>query len=166
MEVNQAKGLRQLREENAKLKKKVGEQAMEIGDLRFISSKSGEPGTKAGRRGCTRRPKADIQRGLPTCRASTLDLALRASRAERQSGCVESFHDKMRDEFLQAESFATVAEARVLLENWRKHYTEIRPHSSLGYLTPNELAASPCGADSAPLHQPGRGSFPSHVSLC
>ena len=39
MEVNQAKELRQLREENAKLKKKVGEQAMEIDDLRFINSK-------------------------------------------------------------------------------------------------------------------------------
>ena len=31
-----------------------------------------------------------------------------------QNGCVESFHDKIRDEFLQMESFATVAEARVL----------------------------------------------------
>ena len=39
MEVHQAKELRQLREENAKLKKKVGEQAMEIDDLRFINSK-------------------------------------------------------------------------------------------------------------------------------
>lgn len=39
LEVNHAKELRQLREENAKLKKKVGEQAMEIDDLRFISSK-------------------------------------------------------------------------------------------------------------------------------
>ena len=39
MEVNQAKELRQLREENAKLKKKVGEQAMVIDDLRFINSK-------------------------------------------------------------------------------------------------------------------------------
>jgi len=83
-----------------------------------------------------------------------------------QNGCVESFHDKIRDEFLQMESFATVAEARVLLENWRMHYNEIRPHSSLGYLTPREFAASPCGADSAPLHQPRRGSLPSQVSPC
>lgn len=39
MDVNQAKELKHLREENSKLKKKVGEQAMEIDDLRFINAK-------------------------------------------------------------------------------------------------------------------------------
>lgn len=39
MNVNQTKELKRLQEENAKLKRKVGEQAMEIDDLRFISSK-------------------------------------------------------------------------------------------------------------------------------
>jgi len=82
-----------------------------------------------------------------------------------QNGCVESFHDKLRDEFLQLENFATVAEARVLLESWRTQYNQIRPHSSLGNLTPSEFAASPCGADSAPLHQPRRGEQLSRVSL-
>ena len=39
MDVNQARELKRLREENSKLKKKIGEQAMEIDDLRFINSK-------------------------------------------------------------------------------------------------------------------------------
>ncbi|MBC8404839.1 MAG: IS3 family transposase [Planctomycetes bacterium] len=73
-----------------------------------------------------------------------------------QNGTVESFHDKLRDEYLQLETFATVAEARVLLEQWRVDYNEYRPHSSLDYLTPSEFAALPCGADSASLHQPHR----------
>jgi transposase InsO family protein len=31
--------------------------------------------------------------------------------------------------------------AMVLLEQWRRHFNEVRPHSSLGYLTPNEFVA-------------------------
>jgi len=71
-----------------------------------------------------------------------------------QNGNVESFHDKLRDEFLQMETFVSVAEARVLLEEWRVRYNEFRPHSSLDYMTPAEFAGQPLGADSAPLHQP------------
>jgi len=83
-----------------------------------------------------------------------------------QNGCVESFHDKMRDEFLQMETFSTVAEARVMLEDWRLRYNQIRPHSSLEYLTPSEFAATLCGADVAPLHPPRRGTNPSRLSPC
>jgi len=83
-----------------------------------------------------------------------------------QNGCVESFHDKLRDEFLQLENFATVAEARVLLESWRTQYNQIRPRSSLGNLTPNEFAASPCGADSDPSAPQGRTTQPSVTLTC
>jgi putative transposase len=54
---------------------------------------------------------------------------------------IESFHDKLRDELLNRELFSNLLEARVLTENWRREYNEIRPHSSLGYKTPMELAA-------------------------
>jgi len=83
-----------------------------------------------------------------------------------QNGVVESFHDKLRDEFLQMEIFVTVAEARVLLEEWRVQYNEFRPHSSLDDLTPAEFSALPCGADSASLHQPHKGHSTSHLSPC
>lgn len=98
--------------------------------------------------------------------ASTSDAQMRYIKpgSPWQNGCVESFHDKLRDEFLQMEVLATVAEARVLLEDWRVKYNQIRPHMSLGYLTPEEFVATSCGADSAPLHQPRRGTNPSRLS--
>jgi transposase InsO family protein len=58
-----------------------------------------------------------------------------------ENGYIESFHDKLRDECLNREVFGTLAEARVLIEQWRREYNEYRPHSSLGYLTPAEVAA-------------------------
>jgi transposase InsO family protein len=59
-----------------------------------------------------------------------------------ENGHIESFHDKLRDELLNRELFGTLAEARVILESWRVEYNEERPHSSLGYQTPEEFAAS------------------------
>jgi len=58
-----------------------------------------------------------------------------------QNGVVESFNGKFRDECLSLEWFRSRAEAKVIIEAWRRHYNEVRPHSSLGYLTPNEFAA-------------------------
>ena len=49
---------------------------------------------------------------------------------------MESFNGKLRDELLNAEAFNTLAEARVLIEQWRVHYNTARPHSSLGYRPP------------------------------
>jgi hypothetical protein len=49
---------------------------------------------------------------------------------------VESFNGKLRDELLAAEIFNTLAEAKVLIEQWRVHYNTTRPHSSLGYRPP------------------------------
>jgi len=57
-----------------------------------------------------------------------------------QNGVNESFNGKFRDECLSLEWFRSRAEAKVLIEAWRRHYNQIRPHSSLGYLTPNEFA--------------------------
>ena len=49
-----------------------------------------------------------------------------------ENGYIESFHGKLRDEFLNGEMFDTVQEAQVLIERWRKEYNTHRPHSSLG----------------------------------
>jgi len=56
-----------------------------------------------------------------------------------QNGVTESFNGKFRDECLSLEWFRSRAEAKVVIEAWRQHYNEVRPHSSLGYLTPNEF---------------------------
>jgi putative transposase len=49
---------------------------------------------------------------------------------------MESFNGKLRDELLNVEVLNTLAEARVLIEQWRAHYNTVRPHSSLGYRPP------------------------------
>jgi putative transposase len=53
-----------------------------------------------------------------------------------QNGFVESFHGKLRDECLDREAFASLAEARVVLEAHRRWYNAERPHSALGYRSP------------------------------
>ncbi len=56
-----------------------------------------------------------------------------------QNGSNESFNGRFRDECLNMEWFRTRAEAAILIESWRRHYNEVRPHSSLSYLTPYEF---------------------------
>jgi len=56
-----------------------------------------------------------------------------------QNGTDESFNGRFRDECLSLEWFRSRSEAAPLIEGWRKHYNAVRPHSSLGYLTPREF---------------------------
>jgi putative transposase len=53
-----------------------------------------------------------------------------------ENGYVESFHGRLRDELLNGELFDTLWEAKVLLEQWRREYNAVRPHSALGYRPP------------------------------
>jgi putative transposase len=58
-----------------------------------------------------------------------------------QNAYIESFNGRFRDECLNDNWFLTLHEARVLIEAWRKDYNSVRPHSSLGNITPAEFAA-------------------------
>ena len=53
-----------------------------------------------------------------------------------ENGYIESFNGKLRDELLNREIFTTLTEAKVLIEQWRKEYNQVRPYSSLGYQPP------------------------------
>ncbi len=53
-----------------------------------------------------------------------------------ENGYVESFNGKMRDELLNGEIFYSLKEAQILIEQWRKAYNAVRPHSALGYRPP------------------------------
>ena len=53
-----------------------------------------------------------------------------------ENGYCESFNSKLRDELLNIEVFSSLKEAKVLIEDWRRHYNTKRPHSSLGYKPP------------------------------
>jgi putative transposase len=57
-----------------------------------------------------------------------------------QNAYIESFNGKLRDECLSQQWFATILEARTIIEAWRGDYNEERPHSALGYLTPLRYA--------------------------
>jgi transposase InsO family protein len=58
-----------------------------------------------------------------------------------ENGYAESFHSRLRDEFLATEEFENLVAARRLTAAWRRDYNHYRPHSSLGYQTPSEFAA-------------------------
>ena len=58
-----------------------------------------------------------------------------------QNGYAESFHSKLRDEFLNREEFESQVQAQALGRLWKEEYNTERPHSSLAYQTPAEYAA-------------------------
>jgi putative transposase len=57
-----------------------------------------------------------------------------------QNGYVESFNGRLRDECLNANWFRNLRDAQDKVERWRQEYNTERPHSSLGYRTPEEYA--------------------------
>jgi len=79
-----------------------------------------------------------IQAWLAKLRIETLYIA---PGSPWENGYAESFHSKLVDEFLSREEFGSLREARAMTRAWREDYNEVRPHSSLGYLTPSEYAA-------------------------
>ncbi len=60
-----------------------------------------------------------------------------------ENGYIESFNGKLRDELLDREIFTTLTEAKILIEEWRKEYNQVRPHSTLDYRAPAPEAIIP-----------------------
>ena len=77
-----------------------------------------------------------------------------------ENGYCESFNSKLRDELLNGEIFYSLAEAKVIIEAWRRHYNTERPHSSLGYRPPAPEAVQ----WPAPLRGPASPAAPATVS--
>lgn len=80
---------------------------------------------------------------------------------------IESFNDRVRDEFLNTHIFFALAEARSQLTAWQRDYNEVRPHSSLADRTPAEFAAQWNGKPfaletvrTAPEPSEGKGQLP------
>jgi len=55
------------------------------------------------------------------------------------NGFIEAFNSKLRAECLNAHWFLSLADAREKLEDWRRYYNEVRPHSAIGYNVPIAL---------------------------
>jgi putative transposase len=79
-----------------------------------------------------------------------IDTALIDPGKPWQNGTNESFNGKLRDECLNLEWFRNRREAKIIIENWRRHFNDVRPHMSLNYLTPAEFKRHQPQA----LHQP------------
>ncbi len=58
-----------------------------------------------------------------------------------ENAYIESFNGRLREECLNVSWFRNLFDARRQIVAWRKHYNQLRPHSSLGYRTPEEFAA-------------------------
>ncbi len=59
-----------------------------------------------------------------------------------QNAFIESFNGKFRDECLNEHWFVSLQDAREKIETWRRDYNEVRPHSALGNMTPQEFTGS------------------------
>jgi putative transposase len=76
-----------------------------------------------------------------------------------ENGFIESFNARLRDELLDGEIFYSLAEARIVIESWRRHYNTERPHGSLGYKPPAPEVFTPAFAAPAAL-QPRPATTP------
>ncbi|HEV7327125.1 MAG TPA: IS3 family transposase [Bosea sp. (in: a-proteobacteria)] len=80
-----------------------------------------------------------------------------------ENGFIESFNARLRDELLDGEIFYTLAEAKIIVESWRRHFNTVRPHGSLGYKPPApEVFVSAMAARAAA--QPGSATPPALAS--
>lgn len=82
-----------------------------------------------------------------------------------ENGYAESFHSRLRDEFLEMEEFESLLTARTLSVSWKDDYNHHRPHSSLNYLTPIEFSTrcAPSVRPTASLQQHS-GDYPNQPS--
>ena len=98
-----------------------------------------------GKRGCPENVRADngpeftSRRMLAWSQDWKVGLVHIQPGRPMQNGHVESFHGRLRDECLNVSWFRTLNDVRSTLANWRREYNCERPHSSLGYRTPEEF---------------------------
>ena len=80
-----------------------------------------------------------------------------------ENGFIESFNARLRDELLNGEIFYSLAEARTVIESWRRFYNTQRPHGSLGYKPPAPEVFIP--ANIARSASPPRPATPPALAL-
>jgi putative transposase len=106
--------------------------------LEQIVSERGQP--QAIR--CDNGPELTSRHFLAWCIERQIELLHIQPGKPTQNARVESFHGRLREECLSVSWFQNLFDARRKIAAWQKEYNEERPHSSLGYKTPNEFAAA------------------------
>jgi len=89
---------------------------------------------------CDNGPELTSRHFLSWCEERKIQLIHIQPGRPMQNGHVESFNGRLRDECLNANWFRNLVDARGKIASWRHEYNDERPHSSLGYRTPNEFA--------------------------
>jgi len=89
---------------------------------------------------CDNGPELTSRHFLSWCEERKIQLIHIQPGRPMQNGHIESFNGRLRDECLNANWFHNLADARNKIGAWRNEYNNERPHSSLGYRTPNEFA--------------------------
>jgi putative transposase len=112
---------------------------------------------------CDNGPELTSRHFLAWCIDRKIELLHIQPGRPMQNGRVESFNGRLREECLNVSWFGSLYEARWKIAAWRKEYNEERPHSSLGYRTPEGFAReiggeNGCGKDGgfAPLENASR----------
>ncbi len=105
--------------------------------LEAIMVERGQPGSIR----CDNGPEFTSRHFLAWCVERQIELVHIQPGKPTQNGRVESFHARFREECLNVSWFQNLFDAKRKIASWRTEYNEERPHSSLGYLTPNEYAA-------------------------
>ena len=108
-----------------------------VGVLERLVAEQGRPGVSEVRQ----RPGDDRARAPGLVRAERDGNPYIEPGSPWQNPYVESFHSRVRDELLDVEEFSCLAEARVVIGDWREDYNHRRPHSSLGMRAPAVFAA-------------------------
>ena len=104
--------------------------------LEWVISQRGRPHSIR----CDNGPEFTSRHFLGWCEEQQIPLLHIQPGRPMQNGRVESFNGRLRDECLNASWFLTLADAKQKIEAWREDYNAERPHSSLGYQTPEEFA--------------------------
>jgi putative transposase len=104
--------------------------------LEQIIERRGQPQTIK----CDNGPELTSRHFLSWCEERRIQLVHIQPGKPSQNGHVESFNGKFRDECLNASWFRNLSDARTKITKWKGEYNGDRPHSSLGYRTPNEFA--------------------------
>jgi len=94
------------------------------------------PARRAGTCAFRQRPRIRRQGCAGLDRSSCAKTAYIAPSSPWENGFIESFNARLRDELIDGEIFYTLAEAKIVIESWRRHFNTVRPHGSLGYKPP------------------------------
>jgi len=109
---------------------------------------------------CDNGPEMTSRHFLAWCLERRIELVHIEPGKPTQNGRCESFHGRLREEFLRISWFENLFDARRKTADWQKDYNEQRPHSSLGYRTPNEFAAEATGLVRAGVGQEDSKAVP------